>query len=80
MPDMGGIEWFEEVRRVAPGLAARVVFVTGGAFTAAARAFLEGVDAPRLEKPFSPADVRGAVTGRLAARPAGGMGSPPGPG
>jgi CheY-like chemotaxis protein len=69
MPEMGGIEWFEEVRRLAPGLAARVVFVTGGAFTAAARAFLEGVDNPRLEKPFSPADVRTAVSGRLAVHP-----------
>jgi PAS domain S-box-containing protein len=67
MPEMSGIEWYEEVRRLDPALAGRVVFVTGGAFTAAARTFLEAVGNPRLEKPFDLADVRAAVAGRVAA-------------
>jgi CheY-like chemotaxis protein len=67
MPEMSGIEWFEEVRRLDPALARRVVFVTGGAFTAGARTFLEEVGNPRLDKPFVPDEVRAAVAGRLAA-------------
>jgi PAS domain S-box-containing protein len=66
MPELSGIEWFEEVRRVDPALARRVVFVTGGAFTAAARTFLEEVENPRIEKPFVAAEVRAAVAGRMA--------------
>jgi CheY-like chemotaxis protein len=66
MPKMTGMEWYEEVRALSPDLARRVVFVTGGAFTDAARAFLERVPNPHLEKPFAPADVR-AVVARLAA-------------
>ena len=67
MPDMTGMEWFEEVRAAAPALAPRVVFVTGGAFTDAAREFLERVENPKLEKPFGPADVRALVAAQLAA-------------
>jgi PAS domain S-box-containing protein len=66
MPDMSGAEWFEEVRRADPALASRVVFVTGGAFTDAAREFLGRVPNARLEKPFAPDEVRAAVAERLA--------------
>jgi CheY-like chemotaxis protein len=61
LPEMTGMEWHAEVAR-AFGPAPRVVFVTGGAFTEAARDFLRRVPNPRLEKPFEPAEVR-----RLAA-------------
>jgi PAS domain S-box-containing protein len=70
MPEMSGMEWFEEVGRAAPALGQRVVFVTGGAFTEAARAFLERVPNARLEKPFTPDEVRAVATERLA-RPSG---------
>jgi CheY-like chemotaxis protein len=63
MPDMTGMDWHAEVARAFPDLAPRVVFVTGGAFTEAARDFLRRVPNPRLEKPFEPAEVR-----RLAAQ------------
>jgi hypothetical protein len=36
----------------APEHAARVIFTTGGAFTAAARAFVERTHRPCLDKPF----------------------------
>jgi CheY-like chemotaxis protein len=52
MPNMSGVQLFEEIRRVAPAIAPRVVFLTGGAFTASARELLERVSNPRLEKPF----------------------------
>jgi hypothetical protein len=44
-----------------PALAARMVFVTGGAFTEAARQFLERVPNARLEKPIDRVALREAV-------------------
>ena len=52
MPEMDGPVLFEEIRRIAPAQAERMVFVTGGAFTVRAREFLESVENPRLGKPF----------------------------
>ena len=53
MPGKSGIELFEELRRAAPAVAKRVVFMTGGAFTARAAEFLAAVENRRIEKPFS---------------------------
>ncbi len=52
MPEMTGMDLYAEVVRRMPELAKRFVFLTGGAFTPRARAFLENVNAPRLDKPF----------------------------
>jgi two-component system, cell cycle sensor histidine kinase and response regulator CckA len=52
MPEMDAPVLYEEVRRIAPVQADRMVFVTGGAFTVRAREFLESVVNPRLSKPF----------------------------
>jgi hypothetical protein len=40
MPAMSGMDVHDEVRRVAPGQAARMIFLTGGAFTPRAERFL----------------------------------------
>lgn len=61
MPDLAGRDVYETVRREYPGLERRFVFVSGGAFTAGAREFLERIPNPLLEKPFDEARVRGAV-------------------
>jgi len=53
MPAMGGIELYERLRTECPGLERRVVFMTGGAFTTRAAAFLASVENRRIEKPFS---------------------------
>ncbi len=66
MPEMSGMEWYDGVRRAAPPLAGRIVFVTGGAFTDAAREFLERVPNARVEKPFTPDELRALVADRLA--------------
>jgi hypothetical protein len=42
-------------------MAERFVFLTGGAFTPNARAFLDQVDRPQLTKPFSQAQIRETV-------------------
>ncbi len=53
MPGIDGIEVYRRIREARPGLEKRIVFMTGGAFTPEARAFLESVPNPRLEKPFT---------------------------
>jgi CheY-like chemotaxis protein len=53
MPTMSGIELFERIRTERPGLERRIVFMTGGAFTAHAAEFLASVENQCLEKPFS---------------------------
>ncbi len=52
MPEMDAPVLYEELQRIAPEQAERMVFVTGGAFTVRAREFLESVPNPRLLKPF----------------------------
>lgn len=56
MPDLMGEDVYEAARRV--GMERRIVFITGGAFTSAARAFLDSVPNRRIEKPFSRDRVR----------------------
>jgi hypothetical protein len=46
-------------------MAEHLLFITGDTLSAAARAFLERVDRPAIEKPFVPAEVRGAVRAAL---------------
>ena len=61
MPGMTGMELHALLARRAPEVADRMVFMTGGAFTAAARAFLESVSNRCLEKPFATAELRAAI-------------------
>ena len=65
MPEMSGVELHRELSRLSPELAARMVFLTGGAFTPYARSFLSEVENPRLEKPFSSEELRGLVQALL---------------
>ena len=67
MPEMSGMELHQAVADHSPGLAGRMVFLTGGAFTANARAFLNHVPNHRVEKPFSTQELRGLVQSLLAA-------------
>jgi CheY-like chemotaxis protein len=67
MPAMTGMDLFIEVKRRAPQLAERFVFITGGAFTPEARAFLANSQTLCLQKPFSPKDLAAAL--ELAASP-----------
>ncbi len=66
MPEMTGMELHTRLVEVAPELAARTVFLTGGAFTEQARAFLERVPNARLEKPFEPRALRELLARVLA--------------
>ncbi len=70
MPEMTGMELYRKLLAEAPAQAARMVFLTGGAFTREASEFLAEVPNGRLEKPFTPAQLRAAVasTGTPPAR------------
>ena len=52
MPGMSGMAFYESVREISPDLAGRVVFMTGGAFTAESHDFLVRHENSWLEKPF----------------------------
>jgi CheY-like chemotaxis protein len=53
MPEMTGIQLYEALATEAPGTTRRIVFMTGGIFSEDARAFLDRVSNPLLEKPLS---------------------------
>ena len=53
MPKTTGMDVYAHLERARPGLEKRIVFMTGGAFTARAAEFLSHVKNRRLEKPFS---------------------------
>jgi CheY-like chemotaxis protein len=61
MPVMTGMDLYDALCGRAPDQAARMVFVTGGAFTERARLFLEETPNARLEKPFDNQALRGLV-------------------
>lgn len=65
MPEMSGMELYAELLRRKPSWIERIIFITGGAFTEAAHAFLDRVPNERLEKPFDASAVR-TLVGRLA--------------
>ncbi|MCY1081418.1 response regulator [Archangium lansingense] len=67
MPEMSGMELHQAVANHSPGLAGKMVFLTGGAFTANAHAFLNHVPNRRVEKPFSTQELRGLVQSLLAS-------------
>lgn len=69
MPEMTGMELYRALRERAPELAGRVVFLTGGAFTPAARAFLEQEPVECVEKPFELETIRGLLARRLGGSP-----------
>jgi PAS domain S-box-containing protein len=61
MPGMSGMEFHAALSGLHPRMASRVVFVTGGAFTPEANAFLDRVPNERMEKPFDFLALRAMV-------------------
>lgn len=66
MPDVTGIDVYEQVKHVRPGAEDTIVFMTGGAFTTRAQSFLESVANVRVKKPFDLAEIRRIVRERAA--------------
>lgn len=67
MPELSGMELHRRAAALDADLARRFVFITGGAYTAAAQQFLAGVDNPTVEKPFETGALRELV-GRLVTQ------------
>ena len=61
MPGFTGMALHAELEQRFPGQAARMLFMTGGAFTAEARDFLDRPAVRYLEKPFDAAELRRRV-------------------
>ncbi|HEX3477352.1 MAG TPA: two-component regulator propeller domain-containing protein [Kofleriaceae bacterium] len=61
MPNMTGIELLEELQRMVPDQAQRLVFLSGGAFTAQTRERLDQLGAPQLEKPVTAKELRACL-------------------
>lgn len=64
MPDITGMDLHRELSRLVPEQARRMVFLTGGAFSAGAQAFLDVVPNAWLEKPFDLPELL-AIVARL---------------
>ncbi len=67
MPDMTGMELHALLAKTAPLLAARVIFISGGAFTPPAAEYLSGVQNTLVEKPFNLRELSMLVGRRVAA-------------
>ena len=61
MPNMTGIELIEELQRIAPDQAQRLILLSGGAFTPQTRERLDQLGAPQLEKPVTAKELRACV-------------------
>ncbi|HYP76202.1 MAG TPA: ATP-binding protein [Polyangiaceae bacterium] len=70
MPEMSGVEVYQRISEQHPGQERRLVFMTGGAFAEPAANFIESVDNPKLNKPFTGSALRALVAAltRLQSR------------
>lgn len=66
MPHMSGASFHAKLLDIDPQLASQVVFMTGGAFTPAAMAFVDTIDNLLLEKPLQEHRLAALIDARLA--------------
>jgi CheY-like chemotaxis protein len=67
MPDITGMDVFDQVCAARPALRSRFVFMTGGAVTERARKFLEHLPDRRLDKPFRLEQVEALLRGGVSS-------------
>lgn len=65
MPQMSGMDLYDAISEQFPHLRARMAFMSGGAFTARAREFVERVDNPKIAKPIALGDLERALADLL---------------
>jgi signal transduction histidine kinase len=68
MPEMTGMELYERLQEIASDQAKKMIFVSGGAFTVAAREFLDRVPNQRIDKPFQPGNLLALIAQAIAAK------------
>jgi DNA-binding NtrC family response regulator len=64
MPELDGPSLYATLERTEPGLLKRTAFVSGDTLSPSARVFLQRVQRPFIEKPFTLEEVR-ALVGRI---------------
>jgi CheY-like chemotaxis protein len=69
MPTISGADLYWRIREIAPHEAARIVFITGGAYIPEVRRFLDMVPNVCLEKPCDPNALRSFVGRRVRSLP-----------
>ncbi len=67
MAELSGMALHAWLAEKEPGLAERLIFITGGVFTPAAAEYLARVDNLRIEKPFDPREFVQLVGQRVSA-------------
>jgi PAS domain S-box-containing protein len=65
MPEMTGMDLYQQVLEHAPDAANSIVLMTGGAATPLARQFMDGVPNPRIQKPFGQKALRDMISSLL---------------
>ena len=65
MPRMDGFQLYDEVTRLDPSLARRMIFSTGDIANRGTQAFFERTGAPVLVKPFDLVEVQRAIADLL---------------
>jgi CheY-like chemotaxis protein/two-component sensor histidine kinase len=68
MPGTSGMDLYEKLLALRPDVAARMVFMTGGTFTARSREFVGRVANPCIDKPIDIKKIR-AIIATLARKP-----------
>jgi PAS domain S-box-containing protein len=66
MPILSGADVYQALKSGNPELAQRMIFLTGGTFTAKTSEFLEGIRNRVISKPFTADALRGAIAEALA--------------
>jgi signal transduction histidine kinase len=69
MPDMSGMDLYAEIAKRSPAFAERMLFMTGGAFTPEASAFLEKCGRGQVSKPFEVKELFAAINTVLRSVP-----------
>jgi CheY-like chemotaxis protein len=65
MPELSGMDVHAKLLALAPDQAAKMVFMTGGAFTKQAAEFFDRIANPTIEKPFDRAALFAVINGLL---------------
>jgi CheY-like chemotaxis protein len=66
-PSMNGMEFYEYLRQMYPGLESRVIFTTGDSMSHEVKAFLDNKKNLLLSKPFTPGELRASINKALKA-------------
>jgi PAS domain S-box-containing protein len=68
MPGMDGVEFYGHLKKLAPSLARRVLFMTGDSMSAGTADFLSKTKVPFMHKPFGITELRSKIDHILSGR------------